>query len=153
MSLKQCFNLLRAVSEVPLVDLQRMLDAVIFNFLISNHDAHGKNFSLLYATSDVGQTAKFAPLYDLICTAAYPDLSKNMAMSIGGKYKSESIKSEHFERMAEETGLARPIVLQRIRAMATAVLDQLNKTDLLPVPAPQVIDVIRSNAQKMISRL
>ncbi len=145
-SLKQCFDLLREVSAVPLVDLQRMLDAVIFNFLIGNHDAHGKNFSLLYTASDVGQMTRLAPLYDLICTTAYPDLSRNMAMSIGGKYKSASIKIEHFESMAEETGLAKPLVLQRIKAMAAAVLDQLDKTDYLPSPAQRFIDIIRSNA-------
>jgi hypothetical protein len=31
-SLKKCFALLREVSEAPVIDLQRLLDAVIFNF-------------------------------------------------------------------------------------------------------------------------
>jgi hypothetical protein len=47
-SLKQCFELVRATSATPVIDLQSLLDAVIFNWLIGNHDAHGKNFSLLY---------------------------------------------------------------------------------------------------------
>jgi serine/threonine-protein kinase HipA len=47
-SLKQCFALLREVSSAPVLDLARLLDAVIFNFLVGNNDAHGKNFSLLY---------------------------------------------------------------------------------------------------------
>src|SRR5215469_10545882 len=47
-SLKQCFALLREVSSTPVIDLARLLDAVIFNYLVGNNDAHGKNFSLLY---------------------------------------------------------------------------------------------------------
>ena len=34
--MKQCFDLLRQVSYLPVIDLRRLLDAVIFNFLI-NH--------------------------------------------------------------------------------------------------------------------
>jgi len=47
-SLKQCFALLRKVSSAPVIDLARLLDAVIFNYIVGNNDAHGKNFSLLY---------------------------------------------------------------------------------------------------------
>jgi serine/threonine-protein kinase HipA len=42
----------------------RLLDAVVFNALIGNHDAHAKNLSLLYA----GSAPTLAPLYDLLCT-------------------------------------------------------------------------------------
>ena len=47
-----------------------MLDYVVFNALIGNHDAHAKNFSLLYA----GKAPVLAPLYDtrsngqMLCT-------------------------------------------------------------------------------------
>ena len=49
----------------------RLLDAVIFNALIGNHDAHAKNFSILYRK----QATTLAPLYDLLCTAVYPTLT------------------------------------------------------------------------------
>ena len=45
-SFKQCFTLLRDVSTAPVIDLANLLDAAIFNYLIGNNDAHGKNFSL-----------------------------------------------------------------------------------------------------------
>ena len=67
-SLKQCFELVRNSSSVPLVDLQSLLDAVFFNWLIGDNDAHGKNFSMIYRAD--GQT-RLAPLYDLVSTAAY----------------------------------------------------------------------------------
>jgi serine/threonine-protein kinase HipA len=45
-SLNQCFSLMREVSSAPVIDLAQLLDAVIYNYLIGNNDAHGKNFSL-----------------------------------------------------------------------------------------------------------
>ena len=48
-SLAQCFDLVRRVTRPSAPHVLRLLDDVIFNALIGNHDAHGKNFSLLYS--------------------------------------------------------------------------------------------------------
>jgi serine/threonine-protein kinase HipA len=118
-SLKQCFELLRGLSSAPVIDLQHLLDAVIFNFLIGNHDAHGKNFSLLY-----GSQTRLAPLYDVLSTAYYPDLSKKMAMKIGGEYASEKVGPKNFDQLANETGLAKPMVKRRVQEVAETVLSK-----------------------------
>ena len=117
-SLKQCFALVRDASSAPVIDLQSLLDAVVFNFLIGNHDAHGKNFSFLYSA---GQT-RLAPLYDLLSTSYYPDLSPKMAMKSGGEYLSAKITARHFERLAEEAGLARPMARRRVPELAESIL-------------------------------
>jgi serine/threonine-protein kinase HipA len=118
-SLKQCFALLRELSSTPVIDLQRLLDAVIFNVLIGNHDAHGKNFSLLY-----GRETRLAPLYDLLSTAYYPELSKKMAMKIGGEYVSDKVLPKDFEQLAAEAGLAKPMVKRRVRELAEMVVSK-----------------------------
>jgi hypothetical protein len=105
-SLKQCFELVRNISSVPLVDLQSLLKAVLFNLLIGNNDAHGKNFSLIYRAD--GQT-RLAPLYDLVSTAAYPELSARMAMKIGGEYDSEKVGPRQIEKLADEAALSVPM--------------------------------------------
>ena len=46
--LKDCFALVRRVAARPAVDVLKLLDAVIFNVIAGNADAHGKNFSILY---------------------------------------------------------------------------------------------------------
>jgi HipA-like protein len=51
--------------------------------LIGNHDAHGKNFSLLYLPEGDRVQVRLAPFYDLISTAIYPELTPKMAMKIG----------------------------------------------------------------------
>ena len=91
-SLRQCFPLLREVSTAPVIDLSRLLDAVIYNFLVGNNDAHGKNFSLLcHRVGTANQQIRLAPLYDVVSTTYYLELSKDMAMKIGGEYSSDKV--------------------------------------------------------------
>jgi serine/threonine-protein kinase HipA len=122
----QCFQLLRDSSSVPAIDIGRLLDAVVFNFLIGNNDAHGKNFSLLYGANSVKQlTISLAPLYDLVCTAYYPELSQKMAMKIGGEYEAAKVFPWHFDRLAEEAGLSKPLVKRRVLSFAKSVRSKL----------------------------
>lgn len=141
-SIKQCFDLLREVSSVPVLDLSRLLDAVIFNFLIGNHDAHGKNFSLLYrmpgATLLPGKI-RLAPLYDLICIPVYSNLSKKMAMKIGRVYEPEEVDPRQFEKLAEEIGFAKPLVKRKVIDQAKEMLGQLDQVGV----AHAIVDDIR----------
>ncbi len=75
-TLKDCFALLRRVAARPAVEVLKLLDAVIFNVIAGNADAHGKNFSILYDADG----PRLAPLYDLLATVAYPDLPTKFAM-------------------------------------------------------------------------
>jgi serine/threonine-protein kinase HipA len=122
-SLKKCFALLREVSEAPVIDLQRLLDAVIFNFLIGNHDAHGKNFSILY--DEKTWARRLAPHYDMLSTSFYPELSPKMAMKIGGEYVPGRIRPLHFDRLAEDVALAKPQERRRLLALAEMVLAKI----------------------------
>lgn len=124
-SLPQSFSLLRAVSAMPVIDLQSLLDAVIFNVLIGNNDAHGKNFSLLYESRQV----RMAPLYDVLCTAYYPELSSKMAMKIGGEYNSEMLFPRHFEELADAAGLGKALVKKRVIELADSVLEALGSME------------------------
>ena len=88
--------------------------SVVFNFLIGNADAHAKNHSVVYH----GSAAMFAPLYDLVSTAVYPELSREMAMYIGGDSAFESISRESFSRMAEECRVSPQLILSRLDILA-----------------------------------
>lgn len=76
---------------------------MIFNYLIGNNDAHGKNFSILHY--DNGEI-KFAPAYDILCSQVYPELSDKMAMKIGGHYKHDEILLRHFEKLANKNDIS-----------------------------------------------
>jgi serine/threonine-protein kinase HipA len=115
--LAQCFDLVRRVTRPSAPHILRMLDYVIFNALIGNHDAHAKNFSLLYANS----TPVLAPLYDVLSTAVYPNLTPKMAMKIGSKYKFSEVQARHWDQFAQAVGLSMAQARKRILALAKSM--------------------------------
>lgn len=151
LSLTQCFDLLRRVSSVPATELGHLLDAVIFNFLIGNNDAHGKNFSLLYdADANQRGTVVLAPLYDLVCTACYPELSGKMAMKIGGVYEPHRITPRHFERFAEETGLSKLLVKRRLLAMAKRMPSEISALAGAKTEGLRIAEFIRQQCHQIV---
>lgn len=77
-------------------------------------DARGKNYALLYG-SDVPDPA---PIYDAVCTAVYPRLSKSLAMKIGGRDGHDTNQLKHWETLVSETKSSQHI-LARDRAQMT----------------------------------
>jgi serine/threonine-protein kinase HipA len=152
-SLKRCFALLREVSSAPVLDLARLLDAVIYNYLIGNNDAHGKNFSLLYhEVGTANQEIQLAPLYDAISTAYYPELSNEMAMKIGSEYKSERVTAKDFDKLAEEAGLAKPLVRRRVPELAQGVLAAMSRQAIANPVAEGVATLIRKRCETALNR-
>ncbi len=153
-SLKQCFGLLREVSSAPVIDLAHLLDAVIYNYLVGNNDAHGKNFSLLYRGAGTkNQEIRLAPLYDLVSTIYYPELSRNMAMKIGGEYSSEIVTPRDFERLAEEARLAKPMVKRRVPELADILLAALTKAQIPGPVGEGVAALIRERCENVRNSL
>jgi serine/threonine-protein kinase HipA len=119
--LTQCFDLVRRVTRPSAPQILRLFDCVIFNALIGNHDAHAKNFSLLYLHRETGKTPVLAPFYDMLSTAVYPALVPTMAMKIGNKYKFSEVQARHWVQFAEGAGLARAQAIRRILALAKSL--------------------------------
>lgn len=141
-SLKQCFDLIRVESSIPVLDLEKMLDAIIFNYLIGNCDAHGKNFSFLYL-----EQLQLAPLYDLVCTLYYEDLSKKMAMKLGGEYSIDNIHARNFAKLADEIGFSKPEVHRRILKLIDAILSSLPKIKINHQVQEKIASLIKTRCK------
>jgi len=124
--LRDCIAMLRAWSTAPVLDIRGFLDGLIFSFLIGNADAHGKNYSLLYA----GSERRLAPFYDLVCTLAWPELSKTMAMKIGQGDSIEAIAPDHWKKMTQETHLGWPMVRERMGELCRKTIDALQNPEM-----------------------
>ena len=74
------------------------------------HDAHGKNFSILH--DETGP--RLAPLYDLLATVAYPELSPKLAMQIGRRASLGEMDARGWAAFAADTGLGLPLVRRRV---------------------------------------
>ena len=102
-------------SSNPIVDIRKLWDITVYNWLIGNTDNHIKNLSLLYSPN-LG-AASLAPAYDLVSTIIYPSVSRDMAMSIGGVFKIDDIGMEEWAKSAAEIGMGRGLALDRIDEM------------------------------------
>lgn len=116
--LAQCFDLVRNTTRPSAPQILQLLDYVIFNALIGNHDAHAKNFSLLYLDKKPNKYPVLAPLYDALSTAVYPTLTPKMAMKIGSKYKFNEVQARHWEQFAKDVGITKAQAKRRILELA-----------------------------------
>ena len=92
---------------------------MIFNYLIGNMDAHGKNFSLLHYDKT---NVEIAPVYDVLCTSIYDDLAKKMAMKIGGYYEYDKIYPRHWERESKDMAYSYPALREIIYKQSENIL-------------------------------
>lgn len=116
-SMQACFQLVRQVSIQPVADAKALLSWVIFNYLIGNADAHGKNVSLLLSE----QGPKLAPFYDLMCTAVYPDLIDRLAMRIGGEDRPDWIIERRWVQFARDIDVGYKMVQQALLNMSKKI--------------------------------
>lgn len=119
-TLKDCFGLVRRVSRRPAVEVLKLLDAVIFNLLVGNADAHGKNFSILYDEDG----PRLAPLYDLLTTAAYPELSPGLAMKVGKCSTLGEMGARAWAVFAADATLGLPLVRRRVTEISRAATER-----------------------------
>lgn len=114
---RNCFELVEDWSSEPLLDAGNLLNWAIFNFIIGNADAHGKNLSFLYNEGLV----RVAPFYDLISTAVYKRLNNKFAMKMGGQSDARYLPHDTLANFAVEIG----IDIRTVRAAFTRLIDSI----------------------------
>ena len=156
-SLAACFNLVRQRSIRSGKDVLSLLNWVIFNYLIGNSDAHGKNISLLL----LPEGPMLAPFYDLLSTRIYAHygLAEGLAMKIGGEADPRAIQKKHWEQFAEEVGIKPRLVLTRALDMARKIQAarlQLFKGAFAPYKCDalyRLMELMGEQAEKAIRKL
>ncbi len=148
-----CQDVISKHAARPAADQIKLLNIVLFNYLVGNADAHGKNFSLLYK----GKKPELAPAYDLLSTAIYPDLSKNMAMKIDGKYKPKDVYLPHFHSLVPDTKAAQSSMNRQIRKMTEKMMEtapslkaSLIKDGLASDVFDEIIAIIEERAKRLV---
>jgi serine/threonine-protein kinase HipA len=132
---RDCVALLREWSTTPVLDIRAFMDGLIFNMLIGNADAHGKNYSMIYRPGE----RRLAPFYDLVATIVWPELSARLAMNIGNGKNVNDVNPAHFRHMAEDAALGWPMVRERIETLSGKMIDMLEKGSLLrTAPASEI---------------
>ncbi|GGE33765.1 kinase [Agaricicola taiwanensis] len=107
-------DLIDRATARPAFDRLAFIRALIFHYLVGNADAHGKNYALLYRS----KVPDLAPLYDVVCTAAYPRLAKKQAMAIGGRSVPDTIQLKHWLTLVPETRGAQRLLVKDMAELA-----------------------------------
>ncbi|MGB4407472.1 MAG: type II toxin-antitoxin system HipA family toxin [Sphaerochaeta sp.] len=142
-SFSQIVSLIHDIAASPILEIRTILSLSIFNFLMGNCDAHGKNISFLYAgQGEEGKRSEtLAPLYDLVSTTVYEDLSSKLSMKIGGEYRIERIRRNHFLTLGKDVQVGRSYMEKLLDTMILSVSKALDKIALLaeiPMMGPLV---------------
>lgn len=146
---RRSFDLIRRAVRPPAPAVLALLDAALFNLIIGNADAHGKNFSLLHTDDGL----RLAPLYDLLCTASYPEVHANMAMRMGGRSRLEDFTRQTFTDFAVQVGVGAPWVRRRAgdlgdraQSAAAGVAEALRTEGADPAVLKALVDLISRRA-------
>ena len=125
------FRLL-AQSPRPARDKQALLRWVIFQVLIGNTDAHGKNVSFFCGIDGL----RLAPAYDMVCMPAlgFDQLSDTYAMAIGDAFTEPELSPFEWASFAHGCGLPIKLVSHQLGQLSTRVIDTL----------PELVDAVCS---------
>jgi len=153
---KSCFALLREAASRPAIEVLKLLDAVLFNLVVGNADAHGKNFSLLYQADAI----VLAPLYDLLCTEAYPELSPKPAMKIAGAATLKDLTASSWQKFSDNIEISQPYLRRRLREICySAQHNAANTASAIaslgfdPAPLDRYAEIVRDRADLIQARV
>ena len=152
-SILSCLSLIEKHSSQAALDKLKFLRAVIFNFLVGNSDAHGKNFSFLHQKNHT----KLAPLYDLISTTIYSQLDKNMAMKIGKVSDPERLFLVHWHIIIADNNTAKSSLNKELKTFAEKLpiaaknlREKLQKNGISSPVFDDIIAVINKRAARIL---
>jgi serine/threonine-protein kinase HipA len=117
-------KLVAALRALPVrgIDLLRLQQWVMFNYLIGNADAHAKNLSVLVDEKGF----RLAPFYDLLCVRAYGDTG--LALYIGDEETFDAVGSHSWEALCADCRFRLPETLNGFKKMARDLLPIWEKT-------------------------
>src|SRR5262249_22530648 len=86
----------------------------LFQYLIGNADAHGKNLSFFCGPRGLA----LAPSYDLVSVVQYPQFEHELAMAFGEEFTVEAVRPYDFAQFARTTNTPRALLAREMRRMA-----------------------------------
>ena len=122
-SFRKLFPFARTCS-IPAAAIQQLLDWLIFNVIIGNSDAHGKNVS--FFVSDNGIT--ITPFYDLVSVifeaSKNDNIDTSLAMAVGDNFDIDTITAFDLLSFADESNIPFAFLKKRIALLTKVVLNK-----------------------------
>lgn len=140
--------------RIPAAAMRDMLNWVLFQLLIGNSDAHGKNISFFVGPAGID----LAPAYDLLNLEMYASqYDQDFSMAIGDAFAPEDITPWQLAEMCEDCNLQKRLVANTLKTMSDKMLKAMELLDLsalLPGEetdfADELIASIRRNMERYL---
>jgi serine/threonine-protein kinase HipA len=138
-------ELIQRVVNQPARDRLTFLRMQIFHYLVGNADAHSKNFALLYSLDS--RSPSLSPVYDVVCTASYPELTKRIAMKVGGRNLPDTIHLKHWLSILPDTKASQKLLTKELTLLAQRTVLEAEKlhteAEQLGFMHPVLSDILR----------
>ncbi len=120
---ERCCSIISRSSSNPFGDRMMFIESLLLDFIIGNCDNHLKNHSLLWNSS--WSSRELAPLYDITCTTMYPELDREMGVSLCRSRRIDDVSAEDLEDVFARAGLSLKMGWTLYRNLCAQVSDAL----------------------------
>ena len=127
MSLPRLFGACLHARQPALMRLM-LLRWSLFQLLIGNFDAHGKNFSFFVQSDGLAP----CPWYDLLSVAMYPQIASEYAMAFGDAFSQTELTPYELAHFAHLIGISSTLLrkeAQKLASAATSHAAELSRSD------------------------
>ena len=108
------------VCQNPVKTTLHILQWAIFNLIIANSDAHGKNISFFVDRNGY----RLTPFYDMVCIAMYPEFEQQLSMAWGDNFDTD-IQKEDIEAMCERCDIHPRLAFKEFKTISRKILQRL----------------------------
>jgi serine/threonine-protein kinase HipA len=119
-SFKKLFESAKLCS-VPATAQLELLNWAIFNLIIGNSDAHGKNFSFFVNRNEIRPT----PFYDMLCVMMY-DFDHHLAMAYGDEFNPNEVFAYQLREFAGDIDINYKLVAKVLLKQTKTILKVLD---------------------------
>jgi serine/threonine-protein kinase HipA len=138
-------SLLRA-ANLYAVDITHMYEQIVLSLIIGNGDAHLKNFAITY--QEISGPFKLSPIYDVVCTRAYGDVTTALTVNKSREYPSRA----YLEKLGNQFGVREPSkILDRIGEAVDTICSSFSET-LIGLDAEAIATSILKNRDLVLTR-
>lgn len=141
--------------RVPALAIRDLLNWTLFQLLIGNSDAHGKNISFFVGKAGLD----LAPSYDLLNIDIYGDeFERDLAMAVGDEFNAEKVTPYNLAEFCDACHLPPRQVATRLKNLGTATMERMAS---LPLGddwsaeekdfARELIEKIKGNAGRFLA--
>ena len=109
--------------EVPARAKLEILNWSIYNLIIGNCDAHGKNFSFFVGKNGIRPT----PSYDLLCILIHEKVEHDLAFAYGDEFDPNEIQAYQLREFATSIDIHFKLVSKTIDNISKTIIDVLDQ--------------------------